>query len=208
MLAASGIKNPLFYDDDIRLMYRIANETYVLPKILMKYFVSKEKISCESLFGLQKDTPICDIGLVLSKTEQINLISGCIDDEYTFTIPCIKGALEDLFSLYQTLDASNYHDQRYYSLEYWIDILVNMYIRSRGIDAELNVVSTHFGTIHKLGGMEEGIPYVAYGNLESYDEDGWCNPRDDDPEAFDEKAKAILGGSDKEFRVFTPQFGG
>jgi hypothetical protein len=208
IVAAAGIKDPVFFDDNLWLISTFANDTYVLPKVLMKHLVSKEKMKCESLFGMKNGAPIAKIAIGLSKIKKINFVSGEKDEKYTFTIPCIKAALEDLLKAHQELEATNYYDHRYYGLEYWIEILVDTYIRKFDIDANLGVVSTHYGVVHDHGGMEGDVPYVVYGDLESYDEDGWNNPREEDPEAFDDTAFAILGDSGKEFRVFTPQFGG
>jgi len=209
MLASAGIKESVFFDDELGLISKLADETYVLPKVLMKHMVSKENISCESLLGMESRSPISQIALGLSKIDKINIISGLIEGVYTFTIPCIKTALQDLLKAHQELEATNNFDPRYYGLEYWMEMLVDSYKTELDIDADLGVVSTHYSDVHNYGGMEANIPYIAYGgHLDYYDEDGWNNPRDDDPEAFEEAARAILGDSGKEFRVYTPQFGG
>jgi hypothetical protein len=56
--------------------------------------------------------------------------------------------------------------------------------------------------------MLSNIPYVSIGGLESYDEDGWTNPRDGDSDYVRDLERAIVQDSGKEFAVFTPQFGG
>jgi len=208
MLAAAGIKDPVFFDDELALVSKLAEEIYVMPKILMKHLISEKNISCESLLGMKRRTPLSQIALGLSEIEKVNLVHGENQGNYTFTIPCIKTALQDILKVHQELETTNNFDSRFYGLEYWIEVLVDIYIRKLDIDADLGVVSTHYSDVHDYGGMEANIPYIVYGDLESYDEDGWNNPRDEDPEAFDETAKAILGDSGKEFRLFTPQFGG
>jgi hypothetical protein len=45
--------------------------------------------------------------------------------------------------------------------------------------------------------------------MQSYDEDGWTDPRDDDAETVQEAKDCLLGeGSSGVWEKFTPQFGG
>jgi hypothetical protein len=208
IMAAAGIKDPVFFEHGLDLVSNIGNDSYIIPKTLVKHLHKTAASDCETLLGLDSSSPICKLGLALAKLDKINIIHGCNDGKYTFKIPCIKSAIQDLFDLYKGLNTSDYFDNRYYGIEYWIQALIDTLLVQSDIDASLSITSTHYGAAHDLGGMEDNTPYVVYGEMESYDENGWENPRDDDPESFDEVTQVILGNSGKEFRLYTPQFGG
>jgi len=75
---------------------------------------------------------------------------------------------------------------------------------------DIGVTSTRYGDVHNSGGMETGELYIAVeGEMQSYDEEGWDDPRKSYPVTL-AKMKEMLFGPDStiEFEKYTPKFGG
>jgi len=220
LLAATGISEPIFFDSEKcnLVSFQLTHNIEILPKILIKHLSSENKLKCETLASLKKDRlndVLSAVANCLYNLGKINLVKGSVEDEngndkFTFTIPCIKSAIEDLYFLYkeELKQNSDSYNSKIDSIHFWMQYVINMYVGSLGYDEELEVVSTNKGFVHNSGGMLSNIPYISIGGLESYDEDGWSNPRDGDSDYVRDLERAIVQDSGKEFAVFTPQFGG
>lgn len=227
LLMGAGINNPIFFDwENCNLVSKLAWNIKIFPRVLIKHLHSEKKVECESLVLLGGDSLndfLAIISTCLYKIGKINLVTGKPKDEYgydlkdengdriyTFTIPCFKTAIEDLFSLYkETLkEKTGSHLAKLDAIHDWMQFIIKLYVGTLGFDEELEVISTNYGSVHDFGGMEEDIPYVSIRGLQQYDEDGWTNPREDDAEFVSDLENAIVQDSGREFAVYTPQFGG
>jgi hypothetical protein len=225
--SGAGLSNPIFFDSEsCNLVSHMAWKPKIFPRVLLKHLSSEKKLDCESLVLLGGDRlndVLAMISTCLYKLGKINLVDGKVKDEngfdlededgntiYTFTIPCFKTAIEDLFSLYKDTvkEKTGSHLGKLDAIHYWMQYIINLYVGTLGFDEEMEVESTNFGVVHDFGGMEEDIPYISIRGLQSYDEDGWTNPRDEDSDFVRDLENAIVQDSGKEFSVFTPQFGG
>lgn len=226
LMVATGINNPIFLDPNNNLVTHLARTIQIFPRVLFKHLKTDKELECESIIELGNDRfndSLTMISICLSKIGKINFVDGKVKNEngydfkdenghikFTFTIPCIKSAIEDLYSMYKEevkAKSGPYHE-KLEDIHFWLSKIVNLYVGNLGYEVDLEVVSTNWANVHRHGGMEEDVPYVSFGGLFIIDEDGWKNPRDDDPEFQAELENAIVQDSGKEFSVFTPQFGG
>jgi hypothetical protein len=218
LLVAAGITNPIFLAPENELITYLSRNIQIFPRILIQHLRTDRELECESMVLLGNDRlndALAMISICLSKLAKLNVIDGKVKDEdgnykFTFTIPCIKSAIEDLYSLYKEEIKTNNttYNKKLSALLFWLKELAILYVGSLGYEVDLEVVDTNWNNVHRHGGMEDNIPYVSFGGLYIIDEDGWNNPRDDDPEFQAQLENAIVRDSGKEFSVFTPQFGG
>ena len=127
----------------------------------------------------------------------------------SFAAPSIKKALLELLEKHKQAGKAeeDYEKQRKaYPVEKCIKLLMQGYISSLGFEVFIEVVSTYYSSPHDLGGMETDVPYIAYEGMDLLDENGWSDPRDDDPEFYEDFRSDFLGN--KDFQKYTPQFGG
>ena len=213
LLMAAGITNPGFYADDCNLITPFIFEVKFLPVGVVPVEIKGEP---------------CQFGLVHVENEfLVNLIKGfaaqsklsVVDPSQDYENPdpvkisCLKTALRNLLDTYNSIEENGLFDDaaqaKAYGLEAWMQRLLDKYLESKDCYCDIEVASTYYGSIHEYGGMEEKVPYVVFGSMQSYDEDGWTDPRDDDAETVQEAKDCLLGeGSSGVWEKFTPQFGG
>ena len=94
-------------------------------------------------------------------------------------------------------------------------LILNSVLHSRedpNFEGTLGVVSTLYGDVHDLGGMQENVPYLVVsddGDIFSYDDEGWDDPLETDPESIETIANVLFDDSDTSiFQKYNPQFGG
>jgi hypothetical protein len=213
LLMAAGITNPGFYADDCNLISPFIFEVKFLPVGVVPLEIKGEP---------------CQFGLVHVENEfLVNLIKGfagqsklnVVDPSQDYDNPdpvkvsCLKTALSSLLDVHNGIEEKGLFDDaasaKAYGLEAWMQRLLDKFLESKDCYCDIEVASTYHGYIHEYGGMEEKVPYVVFGSMQSYDEDGWTDPRDDDAETVQQARDCLLGeGSSGDWQKLTPQFGG
>jgi len=115
-------------------------------------------------------------------------------------------------SLTSLLDAqtATKEDGHNYGPERLMHSLIDKYLEGNGIYQNITVISTRYGDVHDLGGMEQDEPYVIFGDLDLIDKDGWNDPREDEElaEGLEQIKQALVGEDHEGFSVLEPKFGG
>jgi hypothetical protein len=213
LLMASGIKDSTFYAGWEDIIYPLVFDIRIFPF---------------DIIPLEINGKVCEFGLVqVENTFLINLIK-CFTKKSHLTIltpsqdcnapdpvkvTCLKTALQNLLKIHSNLNENDTNADanrnQIYSLEAWMQYFLDKYLESQGCYCDIRVASTYYGNVHKLGGMEPEVPYVVFGHLQRYDEDGWDDPRTSNAETVMQARNCLLGETSPEDWVkFTPQFGG
>lgn len=212
LLMSAGITNPGFYADD-----------YYNP---ISPFIFEVKFLPIGVVPVEIKGEPCQFGLVHVENEflaklirgfagqsKLNVVDPDDDNPEPVKVSCLKSALRNLLDVHNSIEEKGLIDDaaalKAYGLEAWMQRLLDKYLESKDCYCDIEVASTYYGNIHEYGGMEERVPYVVFGSMQSYDEDGWTDPRDDDAETVQQARDCLLGeGSSADWEKFTPQFGG
>jgi len=202
------------------MSYEISNHIFLGISVAEFTDQLTEDISVDDIAEITWDVQnnITEVKALFSELIEGGLLTNAVytdgvdeDDKkwMNFAAPSIKKALLALLEKHEHAahEKEDYQKQRKaYPIESCIKLLILGYISSLGYEAYVEVVSTYYGSPHDLGGMEPDAPYIAYEGMDSLDENGWDDPREVDPEFYEDFRKDFLG--DKDFKKYTPQFGG
>ena len=85
----------------------------------------------------------------------------------------------------------------------------NYYIEDeQSFAVAVSVESTRYGDVHNSGGMESNVLYLSVsGDMDIYDEEGWCDPEKETPLAFKKTKELLFGDENYDLKKYTPQFG-
>lgn len=202
LLTAAGIVSTEFYGQWSGLPGDLVFTIRIFPTALKGVSV-KGKPTSHTLIYLENGV-LAHLAKGLAKQQRLN----------TFTteqvkVECLKMVLNELLDMRKS---ANQETERNVAqgIEGWMSVFIGKYLESR--ECPWNVVqigSTACGDVIEDGGMEENTPYVIYGGMQWYDEEGWDDPREDDLEGV-ELVRDVLLGEDNttDWGKFTPQFGG
>lgn len=126
--------------------------------------------------------------------------------------PCLKSALELLIRLGdEALEAARHPSdarEKICACDWWVKFLINAFLKQNGSQDEIDIVSNNTDDMVDLGNMVDNMRYLAFG-YSSYDEDGWDDPRTNDPKGFAKAKRILFGpGNKKRFEKYSFQSGG
>lgn len=220
ILSASGISNELLGDVDFRseLVESLHRELFVLPTDLIEYRYAGDELPGYGAVEIGENPLMQTLVKGLANLGRLTVLEGVTQDEDWNEVPNLsihnfKSTLEGLVEKRASEDL--------------VSVLLNQFIKPRETFVEeldewtwdVGVVSTRYGDVHSLGGMESRELYLTISDFApqvlgdfggfAYDEDGWEDPRETNPEMVEKMKEILFGeGSDVEFQVYTPQFGG
>ena len=124
---------------------------------------------------------------------------------------------EEIYPLTISISLSKFrpNDASLVKFQVFSKLILNSLLHSREdvyFEGSVGVESTCGRNVHSCGGMEENTPYLVVsdnGDIFSYDDEGWENPLETDPESIEAIAEALFDDPDTSiFQKYTPQFGG
>lgn len=206
MLMSAGITDPVFYKDDFMLMLHFSFGVRFLPVGLVP--VTRGSSPCE--FGLvhTNNDVLSSLIKALASDNKLTIIDvsneSFSDEPRLLKASCLKTALEGLLAMH----AESTGDWDADNIQGCMQTLLDKYLESKECYCDIDVTSTLHRNCHDSGGLDDGV-YVVYGNCSPYDEDGWTDPREEDPDTLAEARTHLLGDNSKlDWEKFTPKFGG
>jgi len=212
LLMAAGIEESSFYKKLNNVISSLLFDIKILPFDVIPLVINGK--DCE--FGLVhvENSFLIDLIKCFAENGRLTIINPSQDykNQDSVRVNCLKTALQNLLKIHSKLKENDTNDDEHrhqaYSLEAWMQYFLDKYLESQGCYCDIRVASTYYGNVHKLGGMELGVPYVVFGHLQRYDEDGWDDPRTSNAETVRQARKCLLGeASPEDWVKFTPQFG-
>jgi hypothetical protein len=204
ILTAAGIASPIFYKDEFDLLPSLLFKINFLPVGLAPFTANGKP--CEHSLVYVEDCVLVPLLKAFSAQKKLTVIDPADDwDTPPVKLTCVKTALQNLLSAYNP----NADNSLRYGSEAWMKTFISKYLEAQDCSCFVDVGSTAHGDVHDLGGMEDGVPYVVYGGMCTYDEEGWSDPREEDPDTLQQAKDCLLGeGAPQEWEKLTPQFGG
>ena len=206
--SACGLSDSSFYSSPdgyiARLPVNMKGDMQIFPSNMIAISLNGKQIKGALVYCPEHSVLHCLVCFLSSQ----NLLSVVSRDDTKFSlIPCLKTSLKLLLkSHHYSLGKDN---NTIYAYEYWMRFLIDAFLESRECYQTIEVLSSNFGSVIDYGGMRENVPYISIGSISSYDENGWDDPADSEPEVVSKIRTALFGKKSKiEFEKFTPQFGG
>lgn len=213
LLMAAGIKESYYYSGWNNIIDSLLMDVKILPFNVIPIEINGMALK----YGLVHIENSFLINLIKCFAENMQLtITSPLKDRNGMNpiiFPCIKTALHNLLRIHSSLNESGLNvdtcRHKAYSIEAWMHFLLDTFLESKGCYCDIRVASTYYGIVHKLGGMDPEVPYVIFGCLERYDENGWSDPRKSEAEIVTQAKDYLLGeNSSGDWVKLTPQFGG
>lgn len=206
IFTAAGITSPIFYKEELGLLMSVLFQIKFLP-VGLAPFTARGK-PCELGLVYVEDCVLVPLLKALAETKQLTLLDPAENwNDPPIKLSCVKTALQNLLTV--DSEKTSQDGAIPYSIEEWMRIFIRGYLELRDCSSNVSVGSTAHGTVHDLGGMEDGVPYVVYDGMCSYDENGWDDPREEDPDTVQQIRDCLLGeGTSQDWEKLTPQFGG
>jgi len=212
LLMAVGITDDKFLEGRNNLLSSLVADLKFLPVDVVPIEINGNY--CKSGIAHIENSFLINLAKCLAESSELSILNPNKYDEKRdiVNVKCLKNTLNILLKLHSDLENNadnDSHRQQLYSLEFWMHYFLDIYLESKGCYSDIQVASTYYGNVHKLGGMEYGVPYVIFDNMQRYDEDGWTDPREVDSESVMKARKCLLGDdSTRDWEKYTPQFGG
>lgn len=204
IFTAAGIASPIFYKEEFGLLSSVLFQIKFLP-VGLAPFTAKGK-PCELGLVYVEDCVLVPLLKAFAENKQLTLFDPAENwDDPPIKLSCVKTALQNLLAVY----SGKQDGAICYGIEEWMRTFIRGYLELRDCSCNVDVGSTAHGAVHDLGGMEDGVPYVVYEGMCSYDENGWDDPREEDPDTVQQVRDCLLGEeSSQDWEKLTPQFGG
>jgi len=213
LLMTAGITDSKFFEGWNNILDSLVSELKFLPVDIVHIEVNGNP----SEFGLVhvENRFLIDLAKCFAESSELSILNTNKYNEKRdiVNLKCLKNTLNILLKLHSDLKEkcadNESNKQQVYSLEFWMHYFLDKYLESKGCYCDIQVASTYYGNVHKLGGMEYGVPYVIFNDMQRYDEDGWTDPREVDSESVIKVRNCLLGdNSTRDWEKYTPQFGG
>ena len=128
--------------------------------------------------------------------------------------PEFKFSLKKILAWVQSTNNNLGHD---YWREKYSSLLINRGLKienyyiedEQSFAVSVSVESTRYGDVHNSGGMESNVLYLSVsGDMDIYNEEGWCDPEKETPLAFKKTKELLFGDENYDLNKYTPQFSG
>ena len=213
LLMTAGITDSKFYEGWNNLLNSLVSDIIIIPFDVIPIEINGK--ICESGLVHVENSFLINLVTCFAENSRLTIVNPSQDcnKQNPVKVSCLKTALHNLLKIHSDLKEESINEdasmRKIYSIEAWMHYLLDMYLESKDCYCDIRVASTYYGNVHRLGGMEPKVPYVVFGLMQSYDEDGWNNPRKSDPETLMQARDCLLGEtSSGDWVKFTPQFGG
>ena len=213
LLMAAGITDDKYFKGWNNLLSSLVSDLKFLPVYVVPIEINGNP--CESGLVHVENRFLIDLAECFAESSELSILNTnkYNDKRDIVNVKCLKNTLKILLKLHSDLIEKcadkDSHRQQVFSLEFWMHYFLDIYLESKGCYCDIQVASTFYGNVHKLGGMEPGVPYVIFENMQRYDEDGWTDPREVDSESVMKSRNFLVGEtSTRDWVKYTPQFGG
>ena len=196
IIRAAGITDPVFFQD-FSFFPNLMKDLVFFPCKSVPFVCNGSPV--KETFCCLPSGVLASLAQGLGALNKLTILEADYDS-FPLSVACLRSGVEGLLRGHSQTESGD-------SYEYWIQVLVNQYLQSRDCWRDVEVISSRWSDDWAdLGGLKKDVPYISLGGLQEYNEDGWSDPRETNPDMVDEVSTILLGKkSKKKFGKFTPE---